>query len=143
MPTCRTIERAESGDEREVQGRPGRTVRERCQCLGGEHPGGRSQREPDGEEDDLARRRAPHGEELGVLTQEVEERLRDGDRPENREMDGAEKEHAPGRLGRRDPPPCPLLMGRAVLVVYPGATWHRPASPSRLVALASVHRRRS
>jgi hypothetical protein len=67
-----------------VQGSRPRQAGERFRA--GEHER-RQQHEPDGEEHDLAARRAAHREELRVASQQVKERLREREGAQDRELE--------------------------------------------------------
>ena len=72
-----TEDRAEEAEEDQVQHLRGDLADERDQELDGEQHEGWPERDDEREEHDVGRRRAAHGEELGVLAEQVEQRLRE------------------------------------------------------------------
>jgi hypothetical protein len=89
-------DRGQAGDEKQVHGAPDGHAGGGRQQLDGEEHGGRDQQRPDDERDDVLPRRAPYGEELGVVREEIEERLR--------EREGREDEQVP--TGQEEGPPA-------------------------------------
>ncbi len=87
-------ERREPGDEQHVDDPPDALADERDQPLDREEHGGRHQQDPEREQDDVRRRRTTHREELGVLGEEVVERLRDRERRQDDDVRGGRQQLA-------------------------------------------------
>ena len=76
LQRLRAEDRAERGEEHVVQDDGASLGHEPDRDLDQQQYGGRHERDDEREEHDVRRRRATHREELGVLAEDVEERLR-------------------------------------------------------------------
>ena len=76
-PTSTATQTRCSAQRGRLAGQPGQPLRRRAATSGA------GERDQQGERDDVAGRRAARGEELGVAPEQVEQRLRDGERPEH------------------------------------------------------------